>query len=722
MKHVVKEVLTIQEAMDNLASIAEINMEYPPLLGVVQGTRIVTSEADFPTGSVRWLSEEGEEPILEILDRTYRTVHQYLVAVYDNPETDWESKKLETGIAATMSLVGESANKMDRYLAFREGKREAQEAMYIAKREEFQALQQFYLRRFLGKFGKAIAGEDAWQEEWADNVAAPFPAMSGLKDFETVRRDEEYELFYIRNENGDPYFNNELLRNIKLTVDLESESETFEEDPLLKVRTIQDRDLQASADQILIECNPLISDFFKILKKLVDNDLAKMLSLSIVALLLSANPRNLLQNTSGKSSMQYFADFQAFLRASLRTGEYQKWIAYPPDRSDKIAHLLLSLTHALCRALFFRKGGVKQEAIGLIHRTMRRGEEVRILGDKKALPKGDTVWNQFLLDDERFRTLLGQFPNGPLFKILDLIREEEEENAIVPFDPIMQGNLPLALYQIERQGKKIDFLRIPSPVKQALINKCEIAEEFRGFLRALVDSPQKKKHLIVNLNDRTSWREYERSRAIEKLHMNAEHSKCLFVITLPKQTDFYYQNNEYLNLNRAEEFLEVFRAQLRAPEECGYYFPASWKPEVISRLVDDLLPLIHRHFFHSKETLSRHNREDFIEIFYQFLILKAIDELSPDSVSFTCKDGIDMGALQGATFYGFCKLFSGELSKKEELDFLRFLYYAPALFIRERAVAPDQLNRSLSALERLDTELFAHGKEIFKALSPSFIP
>ena len=33
----VKEILDLQEAMDNLAAIAEIDMEYPPRLGIVKG-------------------------------------------------------------------------------------------------------------------------------------------------------------------------------------------------------------------------------------------------------------------------------------------------------------------------------------------------------------------------------------------------------------------------------------------------------------------------------------------------------------------------------------------------------------------------------------------------------------------------------------------------------------------------------------------------------------
>lgn len=714
MEYKLKEVLTIQEAMDNLASIAEIDLGHPPRLGIVQGVRLVTDEAQFPMGSIQWLAEEGNEPILEILDRTYRTVHQHLISLYENPEMDWESKKTESGIAAMMSLVGESADKMDRYLAFRADKNEDKEVHKIAAREEFQALQHFYLHRFLSKFGKAIEGEEAWREEWADNTEAIFPTMSGLKDFETVRRDEEYELFYVRNEDGKPYFNNELLRNIKLTVDLESQDETFEEDPLLKVRAIEDRDLQSSANQILGLCHPRIEDFFKISKKLADNDLAQALNMAIMALFLAANPRNLLQNTAGKSCLQYFTDFLAFLRKSMRTGEYQKWIAYPPDRSDKVAAVLLTLTHGLCRAFFLRVGGVKQEAIGLIHRTMRRGEEI-FQAEKKQILKGDTLWNRFLLADERLRALLLQFPNGPLFKILDLIREEQEEDAAVPFDPLVQENLPSRLYQMKWKEKTVDVIRMPSPVRQALINKCETADEFRGFLRSLGEESPKRRHLIVNLNDRTSWREYARSRAIENLHINAEYSKYLFVITLPKNTDFYNQNNEYLNLNKAEDFIAAFKAQLVSPEECGFFFPSSWKKEEIFRFADSALEHIHTCFFHSKESLTRRNREDFIEIFYQFLILKAIEQFNPDSISFTCKDAIDTGASQGATFYGFLKLLHGDFSKKEEQDFLLWLFYTPALFIRERAINPERLNRSLSTLERFDTELTSYGDKILKA-------
>jgi hypothetical protein len=715
-----KEALGIQEAMDNLAAIVSIDMDNPPPIGIVKKTRIVTDKDEFPTDTVQWLSEEGSDAILDILDATYRAIHVHLQTLYENPEMNWENQKTRKGIASMMSLVGESANKIETYLTYRMGKASN---VKIAGREEFKALQTFYVNRFSKKFEGGIDGEAAWSEEWKENEEAPLLDLSktGLKDFETVKRDSEYELFYLRKEDGKPYFSTDLLRNIKLTCDFELEAETFEEDPLLKVRAMQDRDLLASAGQILGDCHPLISDFYKIVRKLGENDLAQTLSMSLLALFMAANPRHLLQNTIGKSCLQYFDDFHHFLRSSMKTAEYQKLIAYPPEKNDKTASVLLGLTHHLSRSFFERIGGVKQESIGLIHRTMRRGEEIK-QKEKKHILKGETVWNQFLIDDEKLRSLLAQFPNGPLFKILDLVREEQDEDSIVPFDPIGQHNLPSRLYEMSRKGKKIDILRIPSPTRQSYINKVEIVDEFRGFLRALAGEKTQKKHLLINLQDRTSWKEFSRSRALESMQMNAEFNQQLFVLTLPMETDFYYQLNEYLNLNQADEFLAAFQSQLESASDCGYFLPPQINADEWIRFGKKALPAIHELFFHNKNSLTRKNREDFIEIFYQFFVLKCIDWLEPDSISFTCKDAIDTGAAMSGLFYGFLKLLTGDFSKKEEQDFIRWIFYTPALFIRERGIDPARLNRAVSALERIDAELAEQGKKILKTFGELYHP
>src|SRR5262249_30026945 len=147
---------------------------------------------------------------------------------------------------------------------------------------------------------------------------------------------------------------------------------------------------------------------------------------------------------------------------------------------------------------------------------------------------------------------------------------------------------------------------------------------------------------------------------------------------------------------QAEEFLSQFKAQLASAEECGFFFPNECTAE-IQKFVPKALSFIHQEFFGGKETLSRKNREDFIAIFYQPLILKLIEMLQADSMSFTCKDAIDTGAAQNGLFFGMLHLLNGQI--EEELDFMRWLFYMPALFVRERAIDPERLQRSVSALE-----------------------
>src|SRR3989344_1406778 len=696
-----KQTIAIQDAMDNLAAIANLDMDNPLPIGIVKERRIVTSEEEFGPHTVEWLSGEGSEPIVAILDLTYRAIHQHLLAIHDNPEGDWERDKIRKGIAAMMDLVGESADKVDAFLAFRLGQ---PLEIPIHSREAFKALQTFYFQYFASRIPEGIEGGE---EEGFLDVSGV-----GFKDFEAIQRDLEYELFYIRKEDGQPYFDPQIVRNIKLSCDFDLNGESFEEDPLLKVRTMQDRDVHASAGHILAECHSAIGEYYRQAHSLIGHGFSEELGMALMALFLAANPRHLLQNTLGKSSFQYFDDFLSFLRRAMRTAEYQKLIAYPPDPSDKVSLVLLHLVHALSKGLFDRVGGVKRETIGLIYRTMRRGEDEKKKEGERLL-KGGGLWNQLSLDDEKMRALLAKFPNGPLFKILDLIREEQEEDSYIPFDPIGQGNLPLTQFQLERGTKKTQVIRLPCPTRQSVINKAEIVDEFRGFLRSFTKG---QRHLMINLQDRTSWKEFARCKALEALQMSAECSSELIVLTLAKDTAFYYQNHEYLNLHQAKDFLKALGDQFASSEECGIFLPPRLKKAELARFSEALVPLIHELFFEGKLTLTRPNREDFIEIFYQFFILKCIEMIDPSSISFTCKDGIDVGATATGAFYGFIQLLHSGLTNKEEHDFLRWLLYAPALLIRERVVDAERLNRTLSMLERVDACMKKQGGEILKQL------
>jgi hypothetical protein len=579
-----------------------------------------------------------------------------------------------------MALCGEAAVRFEKYLALQLGHK-----VPIFSRPSMAALQSDY-----DKFAGHLKQD------------APQKAADTLENLETVRRDRDYELFYIRKEDGAPYFSTDLLRHMRLISDFETEGESFEEDPLLQVRSMTDRDLQASAKQILTACGYLVNDFFKMYKRLSNNDFASTLSQSLMALLLAANPRNLVQNTTGKSCQQYFEDFLMFLRASFQTDEYQKFVAYPPEKSEKVAHLLLNLAHMLAVELYMRGGGVKQESVGLIHRTTRKGTGTKF-------PKGDTIWGQLSIDDENYRSRLAKFPSGPLFKTLDVVRLEESEQ--VPFDPMMQGNIPMRLFGVQTGSQQIHFLRIASPTKQSVINKVEILDEIRGLLRFYNSITPKRKHLLINLQDRTS-KEFIRCKVLEEMQKNAEFNPALVVVTVAKSTDFYSQANEYAELDQVDSFLSRLFQQFEQPEGDGFYFPPSFKASELSQFVRGAADLVHRHFFDKSKTLSRREREDFIEILDQLLVLKLIDHYAPTTVSFTCKDALDTGAAASATFFAFVHLLQGKFGEKKEVDYFRWLLYAPSLFVRERAIDPERLGRVLTALERFDRGMQRHSKLI----------
>lgn len=709
MRQKIAELIPIKDAMDNLAAIASIHLDSPPPIGIIKGVRLVTNSEELEPADVRWLSSEGSEVLLNLLDLTYRSVYQHLQNLYENPGMDWESKKSREGIAAMMSLVGESVPKMNHYLKFR---LEQPSVANVADREAFKTLQHYYAEVFAKKFAGGVEGKEAWEKSWHAKHSLLEATGSELKDFEALLRDKEYELFYIANEHGEPYLNAELLRNIKLTGDFDVESQSFEEDPFLKVRSMQDRDTQASASQILHECREEIEQFYKLAKRLFQHSFARLLSKAVLALFLASNSRHLLQRTTGKHCIQYFDDFHCFLRESLQSPEYQKWIAYPPPKSDKESNLLLYLAHKLCFWLCARSGGIRQEAIGLIHRTMRRGEELQ---PREHLHKSETVWDQLLFDDEKFRTLLRKFPSGPLFKTLDSIRQEQDGGILVPFDPWIQGNLPSKLFSMRKKKKEIQVLRFASPTRQPMIHRVEIVDEFRGFLRFMAAERKGKKHLLIHLQDRLSWQETARSSVIEQLQNNQNFSSQLVVLTLPKDTDFYHQIHAYSDLHQPDAFIKAFREQLVDKEKGGFYFPQQWSRSDLIQFADTALPLIHKYVFEEKNVLTRQNREDFIEIFYQLIVAKAIDYFNVDSVSFTCKDAVDTGAFASGMFYGFLKLLQGDLSAKEDLDLLRYLFYWPALSVRERAADPEQFHRALSALSSFGNALQENGSKIVKS-------
>jgi len=697
------EELTIMEAVDNLSSMAEVDLA---ITEEVAPQDFLETEMETERMGVKWLNPDQQEKNREIIKQTFKTIHHYLENLYEKDYEQLKDIETQKGIQAIMVLAGEAADKVDKFTSLFKG-------AHVKELKEFKELQQFYLSKIMKKVQAELEKEEAWQAEWGNlEEGALDVERRGLKDLETVRRDQEYELFYIHREDGKPYFNRNLLRHIRLIGNFdEFYVESDLEDPFLRLRIIQDKILHHTAQQILQRLAPIIDDFYKEAMRHKEEQLVGCLNKAVMALMLSSNSRNLLQNTTGKSSFSYFLDFQNYLREGMRTKKYQELIEFPPDQSEHFDHILLTLTHNFCSSVFTNIP-YKKEALEFLHRLFQKGA----LG-KATHPlstSGISFWNSLLDEDEKMRHLLKNYPNGPLLKTLDAFREGEEK---LGFDPFTQENIPSQLFTFSNNELHVTTLRVPSPTHQEWINKAEVVAEFKGFLRSLNLMDEKKKHLLINLQDRTSWQEHARCIALEELQKDAEFISHLVVLTLPKNTDFYLQTASYHHLNQAEEFIAQLKDQIASAEACGFFFPPQLSIQKINEFTEKILPIIHRNIFSSKNVLSRKNRLDFIEVFYHFLMVQIILWIKPDSLSFTCKDSIDVGEVASGAFYAFLRMMNS-LSPwtDEEKDFLRWVFYFPALVNRERSVHLPVLTRVISVLALLQSELEGQRKAILEDL------
>ena len=108
--------------------------------------------------------------------------------------------------------------------------------------------------------------------------------------------------------------------------------------------------------------------------------------------------------------------------------------------------------------------------------------------------------------------LIKRHPNGSLNKIVDAVEVGSYRN----FDPLLQKNFPSELFNLYVGEHKIIDMRLPAPVFQEFIHKAQVTDEFNTFIHAL---PPDDKLLLLNFQDRTSWREHARTALLEELRI-----------------------------------------------------------------------------------------------------------------------------------------------------------------------------------------------------------
>lgn len=711
-KHEEQGHLSILDAVETLSSIVDIEFERE--VEVANKEEIKEQDALVTVHTMHWLESEDRQHTVKHIKETFHVVHDYLRDFYEHEYSYVSKPKVMEGVKTIMVLVGEAAQKLDRFTTlFKETKEKS-----VRNLREYKDLQEFYLTRIARKIDEGILGK--WILELTKGTMERRRAQTELKakplmsvkhvfiDMESVKNDTEYELFFLRKEDGSRFFNPRLIRNIKLTADFGQKIRAKKvQDPIEHVNVWHDHMIHVAARNILHSQGNLLDRFFHEAKRSWRRELASELYKAVVALMMCGCQKNLLSNAPTKSCTEYFIDFQHFLRKVFKTREYQRFLVYPPKKSSKMAHILMDLTHGLSRALFTRVKGY-QQLVPVFEQVHEQASKMQSSEHKKAAKDSKTIWSKLAGDYAALTKLMKSHPNGPLVKVLDIL----EKGTYHVFDPIGQLNLPSQMYSLFIGEQRIANLHIPTPTKQGFIHQADIVDEFKGFLRSYNRGQFKRKHLLFNYQDRTSWKEHIRSVGIEQIANQRLFSKNLTVVSLPKDTDFYLQIAPYQEDHHADLFIEHFKENL-SDENCGFVFPVQLEKKLFPKFIDKLINGIHQVFFSGRNVMSVKARLDFIEIFYLLLQLKILEIEQPATFSMTCKDGIDIGGTASAKLFAFLKVINNK--KMTDHDYVEFCssLFMPGILSRERIIHSERFGRMITALKRVEATKHEMGVKKF---------
>ena len=693
----------IVTAVETLSNIADLDVESE--IAVAEAHEFSINDQKVRYRSVHWLRDTDAENTLTVVKDTFRVVLTYLKSFYRKEEPYINKRESIDGIQNIMVLVGEAAKKLERYMEAVRGL----ETGAITGLKEYQQLQSFYQKRIAPH---SLSEQDlsrffpAMEAISTDVISeAHHPPRWSLKrrevknvyvDLDSVRRDTEYELFFLRKEDGSRFFNSRLIRNMKLLSDFGA---TFtgerKSDPLVKASLWRDKERQKVAANVLEQIGKERLDrFYSKSIKFKDMDLVNVLNKALMALMLCANPRNLEQHHPVKSCSTYFRDFQRYFRELLSCRDYEKYLAYPPSRSKKLVWNLVDMTHEICRALYTHRYGDK-DLLAVMHRLIeigRRDIEERDLNE--ALPVSRDLPSEQLKDTyQALQEVMKRHPHGALMKDLNAL----QSTIIEDFDPFLHGNLPGKLVDLSWEDMELDLLRIPSPTKQEFVNKATAVYEFRSWLMSKQINKSDDFHLLVNLQDRTAWRERVRCHLLEELAETEEYEDDLTVVSLVVSTDFYFQTDAYRHLNTAGEFKEELVKHLKE-ESAGYYFSELIHETVLDDVLPGMVDHIHQFLFQGKNVLTQRERLAFIDSLYVLLTLKLVEILNPTSLSFTCKDAVDTGATMSTLAIAILQLMKQQEFEPLDYDQLYKMLFLPALMIRERNVLALRFERMVNTI------------------------
>ena len=711
-----EEDLSIVSAVEALSNIADLEFE-----AMVRDNQLVgeVEERSTVIKTVRWLHQKNAERMLSIIRNKMGVVLNYLRHFYRAERGRFARRESVEGIRTIMFLVDEAADNLDRYTKLFLGA----QAKSVKNTKEFLELCKFYKKKIIpiathAKVASWIGALplEAILESASFTTARPseLPPLSVLgAELEGVKDDREYELLFLRQPDGSRFFSPKMLRTMKLASDVERATQR---DSRLEEEVGRMAQAQASAEirHILGEVFPLMDAFFHMASRAKDREVYLSLYKACIALL-EASVQSVRQThkEGSKTVQEYFRDFVSLFNEVLHLPEFQRMLAYPPRNEYSWEHSLFRLTQALSSAMV-AGAPLSQDLVDGMSTLSLQALTKAAEGEGSSY---ETLSRQIGVEGAALR----HFLRGLKGSVLSQMVGQLEESGWSIFEPLLGESVPNHLFNLSWRGSLIPIIRLPSPTRQEYINKAHISETFQIAVNRYL--AQKKSCFIINLQEKTNWRESARSFAVEDFCRARENDEKLFVLTQNRSGDFYEQTGSYADMHLAGEFKEQLLSQVI---EGGS--GSIWPREVDARLTADvrmLIQVIHKTIYGGRNVITRVRRVEFVELVYNIMVMRAIGMLHPDVIFISCKDGLDVTLTTMASLFCLQSALQDKRPSQGDADWLRTILFGLPLIHRRRLLFTERQEHLCSFVHFLEGTVGALGKaekrELKEAIS-AFLP
>lgn len=264
-------------------------------------------------------------------------------------------------------------------------------------------------------------------------------------------------------------------------------------------------------------------------------------------------------------------------------------------------------------------------------------------------------------------------------------------------DGFLYGNIPSYLFTLNNE-KQTRVVRMANPAKDLpmvkslfLPAKDKIHEEFYTY----IDHLGSEKHLYVNLMKRKG----KESRKTQQLEHFETMQPSLVLISLDKDSTFYWQTRNFASLNDAERFKIAFHQHLFR-KDGNFYWSKKLNIEDWSKDCLKLIEEIHQRYFNMRPILTIKERNDFIELSYLAIINRLTDIFQPECLNISCKHSMDRGPSLTTLLY-IDQLLRQNKTLDSEKSLMITMLFSPPWLIHNRRNHSARIERLVSAIERL---------------------